>query len=343
MKRKLFSTLLCAFALLLLMGAGVEKTAASAALVIEEESTSADQTAQVLETGIQTGDEEQDTEENSADEIYKQALNSDGTQTEVTQTTETQTAAEVEVDHTLLVDGQPVSAETGKTVEHGTTYVALAPMVKELDASAAVNWDGAAGTATVQSGGLTLSAKVGQQYLEANGRYLYVPEGVWMENGRVVVPLAALVKAFDASLTWNQADGSIAITRGSGAIVSGDAFYNQDDLFWLARIVFAESGNQPLDGRIAVANVVLNRVKSPAFPNTVQEVLAQKNQFTTYKSGNLANRTPNAGSVIAAKLAMDGAVVEETAGATYFDSTSNSWASRHKTYVATIGGHKFYS
>ena len=61
MKRKLFSTLLCAFALLLLMGAGVEQDSAAAAIVIEEESASADGSAQVLETGIQTGIEAQDT------------------------------------------------------------------------------------------------------------------------------------------------------------------------------------------------------------------------------------------------------------------------------------------
>ena len=74
MKRKLFSTLLCAFALLLLMGAGVEQDSAAAAIVIEEESASADGSAQVLETGIQTGIEAQDTEEISADEIYLEAI-----------------------------------------------------------------------------------------------------------------------------------------------------------------------------------------------------------------------------------------------------------------------------
>lgn len=72
-------------------------------------------------------------------------------------------------------------------------------------------------------------------------------------------------------------------------------------------------------------------------------VLAQKNQFTTYQSGKLAYRTPNENSVIAAKLVLDGGVVEETKGATHFDSCSNSWASRHKTCVAVIGGHRFYA
>ena len=336
MKRKLFSTLLCAFALLLLMGAGVEQDSAAAAIVIEEESASADGSAQVLETGIQTGIEAQDTEEISADEIYLEAINSDGTQTSVT------AEPAVALDHTLLVNGQPVPADTGKTVEQGTTYVALAAMAQTLDPSVTITWDGGSSTAAVQSAVLDLTAKVGQQYLVANGRYLYVPEGVRMEAGRVVVPLKELVKAFDAKLSWDPADGTTSITTGSGGIASGDSFYNQDDLFWLCRIIYAESGNQPLEGMMAVGNVVLNRVKSPIFPNTIEGVLAQKNQFPTYGSGSLAKRTPNEGSIIAAKLAMDGAVVEEAAGALYFDSASNSWASRNKTHITTIGGHKFY-
>ncbi len=73
-----------------------------------------------------------------------------------------------------------------------------------------------------------------------------------------------------------------------------------------------------------------NRVASPVYPNTVKGVVAQKNQFTTYRGGALANRTPNASSVIAAKLVMDGGVVEEVRNARYFDSSAGSWASRHK-------------
>ena len=94
---------------------------------------------------------------------------------------------------------------------------------------------------------------------------------------------------------------------------------------------------------MAVANVVLNRVSNPIFPNSIQGVLAQKNQFSTYKGGKLANRTPNEGSIIAAKLVLDGGVVEEVESALWFDSKcGNSWAARNKTLMATIGGHKFY-
>ena len=52
---------------------------------------------------------------------------------------------------------------------------------------------------------------------------------------------------------------------------------------------------------------------------------------------------PNESSVIAAKLVMDGGVVEEVKDALWFDAMcSNSWAARHKSCLVIIGGHKFY-
>jgi hypothetical protein len=47
--------------------------------------------------------------------------------------------------------------------------------------------------------------------------------------------------------------------------------------------------------------------------------------------------------VAAAKLVLDGAVVEKTRNALYFDSTPNSWAARNRTCIAVIGGHRFYA
>ena len=92
-----------------------------------------------------------------------------------------------------------------------------------------------------------------------------------------------------------------------------------------------------------MGNVVLNRVASPLFPNTVRDVLFQPNQFTPASSGVL-QRTPSAESVIAAKLCLDGA---NTAGnALYFVNprvSPNSWAARNRPYVATIGAHAFFA
>ena len=318
MKHKLFSVVLCGFALILLTGA-VAAEAETGVLLMDEEIGEAVQQVETLYTEAELPE----TAVPAAEGVSPQELTE-------------------QIDTALCVDGEYVSVEVARVQHDGVTYVALAPMAKELDESVQIGWDGSSSTVTVKSSKLSLTAKVGQLYIQANGRYLYVPEGVQMVGGKVTVPLSVLVKAFDARLSWDAASGTVVVNRGSGAIQSGDSYYNQDDLFWLSRIIQAECGNKPLEGRMAVGNVVLNRVKNPAFPSTVKGVLSQKNQFTTWKNGALAKRTPNATSVIAAKLVLDGGEVESTKGATFFDSKSNSWAARNKTCVAVIGNHKFY-
>ena len=312
MTRKLFSLLISSFALLLLMGAGVEPDAA--VLVDEDKEQTADTAVSV---------EQPEPVPAVAGESLMNFVES--------------------LDYSLTVDGQPVTTDVAKTYRNETTYVALAPMSKCLDADSGYWWDSGTQTMTITSDKLTLTATVGQLYLTANGRYLYTPEGIQIENNKVIVPLSALTEAFGATLTWNGATGVTSVTRGSGALTSGDQYYNSDDLFWLSRVIYTESGNQPLEGMMAVGNVILNRVKHPAFPDTIEGVLAQKNQFTTYQSGRIANSTPNERSVIAAKLVLDGGVVEETKNALYFDSSSNSWAARNRACVAVIGGHRFYA
>lgn len=321
MTRKLFSVLLSAFALLLLMGAGVAPQQ-TAALLAEEESAAANHFA-ALETDVQS------------------MIMVNGEAVQAAAGAHPLKMAET-VDKTLMIDGVYAPDDLGRFQRDGVTYVALAAMAQAMDDGVQIGWDGAA-TATVTTEKLTLTATVGEVYVVANGRYLYVPNGVELVNGRVTVPLAVVAKVFDATIGWDSVTGMVSVNRGSGAIQPGESYYHEEDLFWLSRVIYAESGNQPMDGKLAVGNVVMNRVANSLYPDTIEGVLAQKNQFSTYKNGKLANRTPNASSVIAAKLVLDGAVLEETRGALYFDSAARSWASRNKECIAIIGGHKFYS
>lgn len=71
---------------------------------------------------------------------------------------------------------------------------------------------------------------------------------------------------------------------------SGGVSYSADELKLLACLVHAESGNQSYEGKLAVANVVLNRVKSGKYPNSIKSVIYQKGQFTVASSGSLAKQ-----------------------------------------------------
>lgn len=239
------------------------------------------------------------------------------------------------------VNGTPLTTEFATKVENEMTYVSYWPIVQALYPEAAAVWNN--GQAEVTATGLKLEIKPGAKYIVANGRYLYVPTGVKLQDGTVMVPVRTLCQALGAEVVWNGEESVIAITSGTGPIASGDTFYNQEDLYWLSRIIYAESGNQSLEGKIAVGNVVLNRVASTQFPNTVYSVIFQRNQFTPASNGRI-QRTPTAECVIAAKLAMEGA---NTAGnALYFINpsiSSSSWFSRNCTYVATIGAHAFFA
>lgn len=216
-------------------------------------------------------------------------------------------------------------------LDNGVTYVSLLPTATALRPEAELRADGA-----VAGSDFVITATVGQAYLVCNGRYLYVPGLVRAhpESGETLVPVRTLAIALGATVDWS-ADG-IYLTTGGPALESGETAYNAKDLDLIARVVQHESGNQPLAGKIGVANVILNRVKFSQFPNTVSGVLNQKNQFP-----GATNATPKAEAIIAAKLAMDGA--NTVGNACWFNGVGKSfWASKHKSLIVVIGNHAFY-
>lgn len=77
------------------------------------------------------------------------------------------------------------------------------------------------------------------------------------------------------------------------------------DLDLFARVVYAESGNQGLYGQQLVVDVILNRVDSPRFPNTLYDVLTQPSQFSVVGSGAIWNITPTEETYKAIFMEMD--------------------------------------
>ncbi|MEG1857209.1 MAG: cell wall hydrolase [Pseudoflavonifractor sp.] len=241
----------------------------------------------------------------------------------------------------IIVDNTTVEMCVAPLVVSRTTYVPYYPVVKALHPDAVATWEN--DRAVIRAEGLSMSIRPGTCYLEVNGRYLYFSGGVMTQDKELMVPVRVLAQALGAEVSWDSGTGSVVLVSGTGPLVSGDQFYDADTLYWLSHIINAESGNQSLTGKIAVGNVVLNRVASPRFPDNIYDVVFQRNQFTPAMTGSV-HREPNAESVLAAKLCMDGA---NTAGSSlYFvnpNASPNSWASRNRPYVATIGAHAFFA
>ena len=241
---------------------------------------------------------------------------------------------------TLTYDGADCTEETGAVLISGTTYVSLRRTAALLAPAARVSWDGE--RALLSTDTLSLTARPGDAYLQYNSRC--VPGLVRLVGGSTLVPVRALAAALGADVEWDGQSETVRLSRASGVPQAAD--YNEDDLYWLSRIISAESRGESLAGKIAVGTVVLNRVKSSEFPNTIYGVIFDDRwggQFEPVRNGTVYQQ-PTDESVIAAKLCLEGA--REAGESLYFiapDLTQNHWTMTARTYVTTIGCHLFYA
>lgn len=240
----------------------------------------------------------------------------------------------------LMVNGQNLWQNALARPEGGTTYVSLRVVANVLAPHAEVSWS--QGTAWVRGSGVMLKAVPGQTYVTVNDRALYVAKGVKLENGRVMVPIRVLAEALGGTVAWSRTEG-ITLTVGSG--VPGPAPYTSDELYWMSRIISAESQGEPLKGKLAVGTVILNRVASDQFPSTIYDVIFDKKwgvQFSPTING-MIYQEPTAESVLAAKLCLEGARV--AGDSLYFlnpEIAENFWIMENREFVMTIGRHWFY-
>lgn len=242
----------------------------------------------------------------------------------------------------VYINGRALDSDAAPFVDNGTAYVPLAAFAKSMG-RCTVTWDGTA--AHVSAQGLELTAVPGELWVEANGRCLYVPGGVRLVAGRTMVPVRTLGTVYGLEVGWNGALRRVSVSGKSRALASGDAYYDREDLYWLSRIISAESRGEPLLGQIAVGNVVLNRVRSSQYPGTIREVVFDDKygvQFEPVSNGTVYLE-PTESSVRAAKLCLEGAGV--VADCMYFFApalSQGTWIVNNCTYYTTIGCHRFY-
>ena len=193
---------------------------------------------------------------------------------------------------------------------------------------------------------LSITVKVGDPYITVNERIFYTGKKVISLGGWIFVPLTSMCKALNATVTIRQGYYDAFITSGDPTKVkSASEYYNATDLYWLSRIISAEAKGEPFAGQIAVGNVVLNRVRSSQFPNTVKGVIFDTKygtQFSPVSSGTIYN-TPTASAVRAAKICLEGYTLSTKM--IYFYNpkiATSSWIGRTRPYIMTIGNHKFY-
>lgn len=233
----------------------------------------------------------------------------------------------------------------GKTYErHGVHYIPVTEFLEDLTATEwQLNCDLPYCALSLSSDAFEFYCYPEHKYIYANGRYIPLGGIPRKIEGKICFPVTSIAKLFGAQLKISENASSIRVTYKSGTPVpTANEMYNQEDLYWLSRVIFSEAGTQPLEGMIGVGNVVLNRVASPRFPDNVHDVIFQENQFSVVDYG-MIYREPDQRSIIAAMLCLEG--YDSVGDSLYFinpDLCNGSWFRNNLTFRERIGDHDFF-
>jgi N-acetylmuramoyl-L-alanine amidase len=224
---------------------------------------------------------------------------------------------------------------------------AYLPLYELADAFVACQMTKVGSKYTLTADGLSATAVDGQYHMEVNGRYFYfIYPIVAMSDGELYVPMRNAAKTLGISATYDATAKTVSLSGSYTPPVAGSLWYSDDAVYWLSRIISAESRGEPLLGQIAVGCVVLNRVRSSAYPNTIWGVIFDRKngtQFSPVANGTIY-QTPTALSVIAAKICLEGySVSSEILFFLEPRLSVSTWVPSNRPYRFTIGHHDFYA
>ena len=182
------------------------------------------------------------------------------------------------------------------------------------------------------------NVRIVQQRLKELGYYKITVDGVWGPK------TLAGVKNFQRDwglvvdgIVGARTEKALGVTLKSGTTTSSTS---SSDLNLLARAVYGEARGEPYTGQVAVAAVILNRVKSSKFPNSISGVIYQSGAFTCVSDGQI-NLSPNESASNAARDALNG--WDPTNGCLYYynPATATSKWIWSLTVELKIGRHNF--
>lgn len=235
--------------------------------------------------------------------------------------------------------------------------------------------------------GMLLMASADTKDVEATGKISYESENVQEDTVRTAgLEAAACSLAVEEKAVWEEAEGAAAEMPAETAAEmpaetvaempaeipaeaearleeemeetepteadSGRVYeLSEEDYDALLRLVEAEASGEDIKGKMLVANVVLNRVESSSFPDTVKEVIYQRHngraQFSPVATGKIDWVAVSEETVEAVERALCGE--DESCGALYFvapayaDAANHRWFQKNLTWLFSYNGHEFYT
>lgn len=276
----------------------------------------------------------------------------------------------------ILVNNVEISSDVSPFIVNGTTYVPIRFISHALKVDK-IEWNQNSQAVTIKNGKKNMTLFVNKNYGYIDNAYTKLPGSPILKNSRTFVPLRLISETFESTVNWdsdnyivtiktksnnavatkpssstsvnkpsnNKPSSNTSTTKPSNNSHSTQIQENSDKIYWLSRIIEAEASGEPYKGKVAVGEVILNRVESKEFPNTIWKVIFDDTyaiQFEPVANGTIYN-TPSDESIKAAKEALRGS--NYVGESLYFLNPKiavSNWITKNRDYYATIANHDFY-
>ncbi len=241
---------------------------------------------------------------------------------------------------TIKVNNKNISSDVAPFIKNGSTYVPIRFVADALGVDS-ITWDNSSKSASIKDSNSTILLFVNKNYAYVNNEYKSLTNNALLVNNRAFVPIRFVSEILGANVEWDESTSTILISTKKSSVQS----QYDDEVYWLSRIIEAEAAGEPFSGKVAVGEVILNRVESDEFPNTIWSVIFDKKfgtQFEPVANGTIYN-TPSAESIKAAETALNGS--NYVGSCLYFlnsKTASSTWIVKNREFYTSIANHDFY-
>ncbi|PAB60869.1 stalk domain-containing protein [Anaeromicrobium sediminis] len=244
----------------------------------------------------------------------------------------------------INVDGELLNVDSEPYMENSRVFVPVSFIAKALNVDE-IKWDDENQSAIIKDDNKKIILPIKSDQAIIDGKKVKLDAPININDGRTFVPVRFVAQALECDVDWDGNKYTVNIRKDTELVAKVQKSYTEEDLYWLSRIVEAEAKGEPFDGKLAVANCIINRRKHPEFPNKIKDVIFDKKwgyQYTPVVNGTIYNN-PSADSIKAATMALEGN--NNIGDCLYFlnpKKITNFWIVNNRKYYKTIQEHDFY-
>ena len=241
----------------------------------------------------------------------------------------------------VRMNDQAMAFDTEPIIVDDRTLVPLRAIAETLGGE--VTWEPEWQVITIAFDTHSLYMKVGSTSYAIGEQSYQMDTAPIINEDRTMVPLRVISETFGCEVAWDEATRTVQLTKEGVQVPAAykAADYSEEELLWLARIVNVEGLDIGYEAKLAIANVVLNRVKGDEYPDTVYDVIKDRAyavQFPPAHRSSFDSLVPDSQSLLAARDALEG--VNNVEDCLYFNNSH--FRSKADDLYTVIDGEYFY-